>query len=137
MGDENNVEVLVHPVNDDLHGRNFSMSTSDPEKCNRKNIWFIISQVNGVTSLLRVVTQYHEDKVIGSLEPSKYQYSVGRLTVANPVSGRLGAVEVSTMLEQQTTDVSFRKRFALSIANGGRSGYCFQKLADSVEQKTE
>lgn len=63
-------------------------------------------------NLLRVVTQKHKDELMGSLKASKFQYSVGFKTFANPVSRRFGAITVDAMDDQRGTDLFLKNRTA-------------------------
>lgn len=72
-----------------------------------------------------------------SLRFNKYQYAVGAMDVANPVSGLFGAVKVGNMLEQRGTDVILEKEFALATVNGRRRRSCSQGLSNCGELGAE
>lgn len=59
------------------------------------------------------------------------------MTVVNPVSGCVGAVEVDAMLEQQRACLLLKKELVLTTVDGSSLRSCTQKLADSDEQETE
>lgn len=71
------------------------------------------------------------------LKFSKYQYSIGLVTFASPVSGRFGEVEVGDMLGQQRTGLLLRKELALVIVDGRRSRFSIQELVDPGERGTQ
>lgn len=64
MGDKDIIEVPFDPINKDLHGKDFSAIPFDLGKFSRKQIVFSTSQVDGVKSPLRSVSQKHEDKLM-------------------------------------------------------------------------
>lgn len=64
----------------------------------------------------RNVSEKQKDKLMESVKSKNRQYGVGLVTVSNPVPGRLDAVEVSDMLEQQKSDLSARKRISSSLS---------------------
>lgn len=109
----------------------------DPRKYNLKKIWLTISQVNGVTDPLRAVSQKPEEKLMEFINSNKYQFVVDLMTVANPVSGRFGVVEVDDMLEKQEVDLFLRIDLALAIVDGCHHGFSIQKLAGSAEPRAE
>lgn len=121
MGDKviNEVaEVPVNPVYEDLHEKTVSVVPFSPREYNRKGIWLLSFQIDGVTNPLRVIPKKHEQDLIEFLKFKKCEYVAGLMTVANVVMGRFGAVEVDDLLEQQVTGLFLRKGFALAITDG-------------------
>lgn len=112
------------------------MTDSSPQKYNPKKPCFEVSQVDELTSSLCVVSQKHEDELMVCVEFHKYQFGAGLLTVANPVSRRLGAFEVSDRRKQRGTSCFLEKKLALAIVNGRHCCFCTQKLAGSGKTGT-
>lgn len=103
----------------------------DLRKYERKKIWLTISHVAKATNPLCAGSQKHDDESMKSLEFNKYRYGVGLLFVATPVSGRFGAVEVDSMLEQQGKELILKKNLRLVPSTVATVAPCSQKLADS------
>lgn len=63
-----------------------------PWRYTRREIWPTLFQVDEVTSPLRTFSKKQENELMEPLKFSKYQNGVGLMAVADPVTGRLGAV---------------------------------------------
>lgn len=100
MENEDTAKVPVDPVDDDLHRKEVVMATFDWQQYNREEVRLPIFQVDEVVSMLRAVSQIHEIESMKFIKLNKRQYGVGLMTVANPISGRIGAVKVDNMLQQ-------------------------------------
>lgn len=85
--EEGGEDIVKVPVSGNLHGKEVSVLPFNPQKYEREEIWLTIFQVHEVTSPLRAVSQQHDDELVESLQYKKYQYGVGFMSVANPVSG--------------------------------------------------
>lgn len=72
--------------------------------------------------------------------PSKayiYQYLVGLMTFANPVSGPLGVFIIDEMLEQRMAELFEKEDLSPAIVDGRHRRSCLEKLAESGEPGTE
>lgn len=107
------MKALVGPVDKELHSKKDSVLPFDPQKYERKKIWFIIAHIYELKSPLWAVFQKHEDEFSESLKSKKSQYGVGLLTVSNP---SLGASAHSKL----TMCLSSRKLTCFSIESRTR-----------------
>lgn len=54
--EEGNEDIVAVPVNKDLPGKEISDFLFDPQKCEHRNTWLTISQVDDETSPLQAVS---------------------------------------------------------------------------------
>lgn len=124
-------------MNEDLDGKTFFVIPLDPREYKRQKNWLTISRPDEVKNPVHVVWEKHEEQLMAFLKANKYQYGVGLMNVANPVSGPLGALTVDEMHKFRSTEFLLKKSFSRAVFDGRHCRSLIEKLAESGESGTE
>lgn len=136
-GEEEDKYIVQISADEDLRSKEVSALSSDPQKYERSEIWLTIFLVDEMTTLLHAFSQKHAEELMKSPKSIKYQCGVSLMSVGSSVHGRLGAVEIHSVLGEQRTHFFINIVFALAIVDGRHRHFCTQKLRDSGQPGTE